>query len=46
MGERGGHLEACCFACLPGWVASSLGGLYAPKTNSVLGLPLLSVDIF
>lgn len=31
MGEWGGHLEACCLACLLGWVTSSLYGLYARK---------------
>lgn len=46
MGEQGGHLEACCLACLLGWVASSLYGLYAPKMNSVPGWRLLSADIF
>ena len=46
MGEWGGHLEACCLACLLGSVASSLYGLHTPKMNNALGSRLLSVDIF
>lgn len=45
MGERGGHLEACCLACLLGWLASSLYGLFTPKMNGVLASWLLSVDV-